>query len=566
MIKKILYILTKKDKQFLLYLIFFSVVIALLETIGISIIMPFISVASDFSVISSNKYYYYLYQLFNFDNEINFVVSFGILLIIFYIFRSIINLFYFHLLARFAKGRYHTISCRLFSNYLSMSYRDFVERNSSELKKSIITETQNFTFLLTGVILMLSEVFVVIFIYSVMLYVNLKITLLLTLILVINAIFLIRFVAVNIKKSGKKRERFQSNFYEIINSAFGNFKIIKLKDNNKILHNFYNASDGFAQANIKNDTLLNFPRLFLEAIGFSIVIFIVLYLVIKYETNITNALALISVFVLGLYRLLPSANRLFTGYNQILYQIKALDIIYDNISLKQERLNDNKIIFNKSIVLNNVCFAYLTHQLILDNINLTINKGNIIAFIGKSGSGKTTLVDLIMGLYLPKRGTISIDNNILNEGNIKSWRNKIGYIPQNIYLFDGTVMENIVFGGHADIVLVKKVLQQANILDFLETKQQGINTKVGEGGIKLSGGQKQRIAIARALYYNPEILVLDEATSALDSVTEAKIMDEIYNISIKENKTLIIIAHRLSTISKCDKIYKITNNIIDEQK
>jgi ABC-type multidrug transport system fused ATPase/permease subunit len=198
--------------------------------------------------------------------------------------------------------------------------------------------------------------------------------------------------------------------------------------------------------------------------------------------------------------------------------------------------------------------------LALNSINLTINKGDKIAFVGKSGSGKSTLVDLIIGLYQPSQGELCIDGVPINKSNLQNWRSQIGYIPQQVYLFDGTIAENVCFGRKIDQSLLEKTLKQANIFNFLQGKQ-GVKTIVGEGGIQLSGGQKQRIAIARALYGQPEILVLDEATSALDDKTEKKIMHEIYQIS--QNKTLIIIAHRLSTIKRCDVVYEIKNKTID---
>jgi ABC-type multidrug transport system fused ATPase/permease subunit len=556
LISKLRVLLTKKDKQFLVGLLFFSIFISLLETIGISIIMPFISVASDFTTIQSNEYYKLVYDFFNFKNETDFVFVFGIVLVVFYLFRSTINLFYFYLLERFSKGRYHLLAYRMFENYLGMSYRNFIEKNTSELNKAIINEVQNLTSLLGGLLFMMSEVFVVIFLYSMMIYINWKITLLLTIILGLNAFFLVKFISPKIKKAGQDREEFQKSFYEIINSSLGNFKIMKLKSNNdQIMKKFETSSYGFAKVNILNETLAHFPRLFLEAIGFSLVALMVVYLVFKYETDISNSLALISVFVLGLYRLMPSANRILSGYNQVLYNIKSLDIVHNDIMYDSEILLDKNISFNNSINLKNVSFEYIHNKPILKNINIMIKKGSSVAFVGESGSGKSTLVDIIIGLYKPVSGEIYVDDDELNDSNIKSWRKKIGYIPQSVYLFDGTVTQNVAFGDNIDIERVKEVLKKANILDFLESHQDGLDTLVGEGGIKLSGGQKQRIAIARALYDDPDILVLDEATSALDNETEAKIMDEIYSIS--EDKTLIIIAHRLSTIDRCENVYKL---------
>jgi len=564
LIKKLRYLLTKRDKQLLLFLLLFSIVISIIETVGISVIMPFIQVASDFSVIESNKYFNALYKFFSFESHVDFVVTFGIVLILFYIFRSAINLFYFYLLSRFSRGRYHLLAYRLFENYLGLSYKDFINRNSSELNKAIINEAQNLTTLISGILFMMSEIFIVFLIYTMMLYVNWKITLLLTLILGGSALFLVKVISPRIKQAGIDREAVQKKFFEIINSSFGNFKIMKLKSNSdKVLKEFAQSSYGYAQSNIINETYSHFPRLFLEAIGFSIVAFVVTYLVYKNQTDISGAMALISMFVLGLYRLMPSANRILTSYNHIQFTRKSLDIVHEDIMYNSEDLGDEEVAFKEKIELKDIYFEYVESRPIFNDLNLTIKKGEKIAFVGESGSGKSSLVDIIIGLYKPLKGEIFVDDIELTNKNIKNWRKKIGYIPQSVYLFDGTVAENVAFGSTIEMQRVKEVLKQANILDFLETHQKGIDTVVGEGGIKLSGGQKQRIAIARALYDNPEILVLDEATSALDNETEAKIMEEIYEIS--ENKTLLIIAHRLSTIEWCDRVLKIQEGkIIDE--
>jgi ATP-binding cassette subfamily B protein/ATP-binding cassette subfamily C protein len=204
----------------------------------------------------------------------------------------------------------------------------------------------------------------------------------------------------------------------------------------------------------------------------------------------------------------------------------------------------------------------MTGGTVIKNISFEINIGEKVAVTGESGSGKTTLVDIIIGIYRPLQGSLYVDNVLIDKANIRSWRSKIGYIPQNIYLFDGTVAENVCFGYKPDEDKVIRVLKKVKIWDFLETKE-GINTLVGEGGLQLSGGQKQRIGIARALYNDPEILVLDEATSSLDNNTEAQIMDEIYDVS--GNKTLIIIAHRLSTVERCNKRIHIEDGKISNE-
>lgn len=559
---KLFSILTGHDKKFLFILVFISIAVSLVEMIGVGAILPFINIASNFTNIHTNAYTETIYTFFHFDSDIDFVIAIGIALLIFYFLRSLLNLGYFHLLAKFSKGRYHLIAYRLFENYLGMSYRSFIDKNSADLSKAIVNEAQNMTTLISGLLLMFSEIFVVIFIYAIMLYINWKITLLISTILIVNAFFLTIMVSRAIKKAGISREEHQKKFFEIIQSSLGNFKMMKLTSSTEsILEKFDQASSGYAQANIRNETLSHFPRLFLEALGFGIVIFMVIYLVNKYQSDISGTLALISMFVLGLYRLMPSANRILSGYNQILFYKSSLDIIHNDLMYDAEKLQETPIAFNQTITLDHIYFEYNEDKPIIRDLSLAIHKGDKIAFIGESGSGKSTLVDLIIGLYRPKSGTISVDGTLLDESNIKAWRSKIGYIPQNIYLFDGTVAQNVAFGKAINNVHIKEALRQANILEFLETHHEGINTMVGEGGIKLSGGQRQRIAIARALYGNPEILVLDEATSALDSDTEAKIMEEIYKIA--QNKTLIVIAHRLSTIEGCEKVFKFNNTQIN---
>lgn len=561
---KISLLLTRRDKLFLGYLLVFSIFISLIETVGVSIIMPFIAVATDFTHIQSNPYFSFLYNFFSFTSASYFILAFGICLILFYLGRSALNLFYIYLLARFARGRYHLIAYRLFENYLGRSYQHFTVFNSGELSKSIISEAQNVTNIIQQLLLMISEALVVMFIYSVLIWMNWKITALLTLILGMNAFLLTQTVSKWIKVEGIKKEVAQRSFYNIILTTFGNFKMLKLKSKDSlILNDFEKQSDIFAKSNISHETLGSTPRLFLEALGFGIVVFVIIYLVYKYDTNIASSLPMISVFIIALYRLLPSANRILNGYNQVLFYHKALDIVHNDLIYEIEDLGKGSITFNKKIELCNVSFGYTKEKLIFKEVNLSIQKGERIAIIGESGSGKSTLLDIMIGLYRPLNGHIFIDSTPLCDANIKAWRHKIGYIPQSIYLFDGSVADNVAFGEFKDVPKIKDALRKANMLDFLEEHHEGIETRVGEGGIMLSGGQKQRIAIARALYQDPEILVLDEATSALDTETESKIMQEIYEIC--QDKTLIIVAHRLSTIKQCTRIYKLLQGKLHEQ-
>lgn len=544
-------LLTKKNKQFLLILLFLTIILSTIETIGISAIMPFISMVANPAILE-NGYYKLFYDFFSFETTTDFIIAFGFALILFYIFRGAYNLFYTYMLSRFSYGSYHQFAFRLFDGYLNMPYKSFVQKNSSTLTKTIVNEASNLSSLVQQTLLLLSEIFTVIFLYVILLFVNWKMTLVLTLVLVLKILLLTKTISKVVKKQGEKRNELQINFYKIISEAFGNFKLVKLRGNEeKTLSEFGIASSGYSKTNIISNTLSQAPRNILEMIGFSMLIASVIYILVQHK-DASFVIPIISMYALALYRMLPAVNRMLFSYNQILFLHKSLDVVHADISYPIEDEGNEKISFDRTIKMVNVDFSYDEKTKVLQDINLTINKGDKLAFVGESGGGKSTLVDIIIGIYRPQSGNIYIDDKLLCENNIKSWRQKIGYIPQSIYLSDSTVSDNVVFGRSYDEGKIIDVLKKANIWDFLKTKD-GLLTKVGEGGIQLSGGQKQRIGIARALYGNPDVLVLDEATSALDNETEAKIMDEVYDAST--DKTLIVIAHRLSTVERCNKIY-----------
>ncbi len=557
MLKKIFFILSKEDKKFLFSLLFFSVFISFIESFAISLVMPFITLASDFSYFDKNKYLIQLKDYLALP-VFEIIVYFGVVLIAFYVLRALLNSYYFHLLARFSKGRYHAIAYKVFAKFLNTDYENFTQKNQSEILKSITGEVYNLSTMISSFLLMMSEIFVVLLLYTLMLLVNYKITLFLSLFMIINAFILIKVLSPIVKKAGLKREEAMKNFFEILNTNLNNFKLIKLKTKEDgVLNLFKTQSEIFARANITNESVSAMPRIYLEGVGFCVLVFIVVFLVFKNQSDISGILATISIFVLALYRLMPSANRIITSYHDLLYYRSSLDIIYQILKQKEESLGEEKINFEKELRLENLTFGYKDKKNLFTCLNLSIKKGEKIAFIGESGCGKSTLVDIIIGLLSPREGRVLLDENELNMKNVKNYRQKIGYIPQNIYLFNDSIAKNISFGDEVDEEKLQRVIKQANLEHFVKNLPQGVQTKVGDGGSNLSGGQKQRIAIARALYLDPEILVLDEATSALDTESEAKIMDEIYKIS--KDKTMIIIAHRLSTITRCDSIYRLEN-------
>ncbi|MCI5209939.1 MAG: ABC transporter ATP-binding protein [Candidatus Electrothrix sp. ATG2] len=294
----------------------------------------------------------------------------------------------------------------------------------------------------------------------------------------------------------------------------------------------------------------------MELAGFGLLIFALTLYIGLQETDIKSLLPVFSLFAVALYRLLPSVNRVVTSWNLILAGVGSLRVVHQELHQSQEVLGDQSISFSKEIILEDVSFSYDAASPVLQKINLRIRKGERLAIIGESGHGKSTLLDLIIGLLQTTEGRITVDGIEVTTENLRSWRKKIGYIPQAVYLFDGTVGENVVFGRAYNEERLLKVLRQANIWEFLKTKK-GLETMVGDAGVMLSGGQRQRIAIARALYGEPEVLVLDEATSGLDYFTEKNVVEELKNIS--KPSTLINVTHRVESIINGSTICEIRN-------
>jgi ABC-type bacteriocin/lantibiotic exporter with double-glycine peptidase domain len=277
----------------------------------------------------------------------------------------------------------------------------------------------------------------------------------------------------------------------------------------------------------------------------------------------------LGVFVAAAFRLIPSANRIIGSIQQIKVAEPIVELLYRefneiNNEIPTHNKNPNNLVFKNKINLKNISFSYNnSEEYEINNIDITINVGDFIGIIGKSGSGKSTIVDLILGLLTPQKGQIDIDGMLLNDENYPDFRKLIGYVPQVIYLTDSSLKSNIAFGlkdEDIDHVALQKAIVLSHLSELVESLPNGIETFVGERGVRLSGGQRQRIGIARALYNNPQILILDEATSALDNNTENEIMNAVNQLH--GNKTIIIIAHRFTTIKNCDIVYKIESGKI----
>lgn len=564
MLKEINRIFDKKDKMIIGVSIIFSLLTSITEVFGISILFPFMGVLTNPENIYSNKYSKYIYENFFKEDYRKFIIYFGVGIILIFILKNIVTILYNYYTTVVARKLNRKYSNKLLATYLDFEYINYIKKNRSEFMRIVTQECGLLVGIFQNIISLISEIFIITLLYGIMIYTDWKLTFAMTLFLLVNLLIIKYIVLAEIKKIGKLRESKNKKLYKLVNSIFSNYKFIKLKaDNFEVKNEFNNIQIEIDKIGIKQNTFLPIPRAILEFSGFFMIVAIILYSVSLYgEEGIKNILPVVSLFFLALYRMLPSIIRIVGVFQGFAFYAPVPGRIEEELSYSLENLKDEKVDFSKKIEVKDLEFEYEKNTPILDKVSLSIEKGDRIAFIGESGSGKTTLVDILMGLYRVKSGKIYVDGVEINNRNLKDWRKKIGYIPQEIYLFDGTVGENVSIGHDYDEARVIEVLKQAKIWEFFKNKE-GVHTKVGDAGIMLSGGQKQRVGIARALYKEQEILVLDEATSALDDNTEEQIIYELYNLA--EDKTLIMIAHRLTTLKKCNKIFQLEKGKIKKE-
>jgi ATP-binding cassette subfamily B protein/ATP-binding cassette subfamily C protein len=557
-LNKLFRLLTHRHKVYLVILFILTVGFAVIETLGISVIMPFISLAADPGLLASG-WYKKAFDLFGTVSAESFIIGLGIGIICFYIFRAVYSVLLTWFMNRFSFGMYKYFSKKIFKTVLSISYKLYTVKNSAELMRTITNEANEISRITLNILQFCSEAFTILMVYAVIVLLNWKMTLIVSAILLSIVLFLLSILTNRNKIEGAKRLVSGRKMNRTLKETLGNYKYVKLKGNEESILAVYDATvETYARSEVMNNVLGIIPKGILESIGFSFLVAVVVFIIRVYH-DASRVIPVISMYALALYRILPSVHRMLQNVSSIVYLQKCLEGVEQSLNQPVEMEESAPLAFDQSIRLEDIHFKYMTGSDVITGVSLEIKKGEKIAITGESGSGKSTLVDIIIGIHKPVSGKVYIDNTAIADDNIRSWRKKIGYIPQSIYLFDGTVAENVSFGSISNDEKIIKALQMANIWDFLAAKD-GINTVVGEGGIQLSGGQQQRIGSARALYDNPEVLVLDEATSALDTETELKIMDEIYNISA--HKTLIVIAHRLSTVERCERKIRIEHGTI----
>ncbi len=574
-IKKFLYLLSYQERKRAYLLMVMILIMALLDMLGVASIMPFIAVLSNPELIETNVILNKMFKVsgrFGIETNQQFLFLLGIFVFLFLVISLSFRALTHYAQVRFLSLREYSLGKRLVEGYLHQPYSWFLNRHSAEIGKTILSEAGKIVGKgLAPLISLISQGAVTIAIISLLLLVDPKLTMIVGLTLGIAYGLIYKFSRSYITQIGKESLKVNEWRFTALSEAFNATKEIKLGGLEEIyIKRFSEPSKILANYKTSVSIVGQIPRFALEAVTFGGMILVSLYLMSQSGT-FTKAAPILGLYAFAGYRLLPSLQHIYNDIILIRFTIPALDSVYDDLkSLQPYNSSENQksLILDENITLKNLCYNYpKASKTALNNINFSIQARSTVGLVGATGSGKTTTVDIILGLLEPQKGTLEVDGKKIDKNNLRSWQQTIGYVPQQIFLSDDTIAANIAFGTDPKDVnqeAVEYASKIANLHEFVTNELPlQYKTKIGENGIRLSGGQRQRIGIARALYYDPQILILDEATSALDNLTERAVMEAVHKL--KKNITIILIAHRLSTVKNCDNIFLLEKGELKKQ-
>jgi ATP-binding cassette subfamily B protein len=563
--------LSKYRKTQLIQLLILMLMGGIAEFISLGAIVPFLAILIDTQQALDIPFVVFVLDVININPSDDIYKQITILFIFVIIISNIIRFLLLTTIMKFNFSLGHDLGIKIYRNSLNTPYAECVLRNSSEIVGGI-NKLEHLTWIVLSIINAMSGVIMIFFIFITILLISpvFASTLFLSLFAVYSIFFLIS--KNKLKKSSFIIGENSNKRVQLIQEGLGSIRDILLNHNQLVFLNQFKEIDlEMRNAQISNSIIGASPRFIIEAFAMVAIVLIAYFSISNNNTSTAYIVSTLGALTLGLQRLVPLAQHVYSGWTQF---SGNKNILNDVMKLaKSSKLGEmdkkvKSISFNRAIEFKNVSFFYNNNEsLVVDNVNFLIKKGTMVGLIGATGSGKTTIVDLLSTLLNPTNGEILVDNSPLNDNFYFKWKEKITYVSQHIYLLDASFAQNIAFGlsnNEIDLNIVKSVADQAQISKFIENNNNGYQTIIGENGVFLSGGQKQRIGIARALYKNSQILIFDEATSALDSETEENIILSIKNF--KKDITIIIISHRATTMKYCDSIYKITDGKVTKEQ
>ena len=560
----------RRQKQFwLLLLLMISASIS--EIISVGAVLPFLGVLATPDQVYQHPLIQPLIQILEITKPSQLILPLTILFIAAVVLAGTIRLLLLYTMTRLSYATGADLSINIYRRTLYQEYAVHVSRNSSEVINGIITKTNIvISSILTPLLMFISSIILIIGIMGALFLISVGVALSAFISFGLLYWLVIRYTKIQLKENSQIIANQSTQMIKSLQEGLGGIRDVLINGSQQFYCEYYrNADLSLRQASGNNVFISGSPRYVMEALGMTLIA-VLAYTMTQQDSGINTAIPVLGALALGAQRLLPSLQQAYSAYSTIKGSESSfkdvLDLLDQSLPEYAEQPRPKPISFEKEIKLTNLSFRYTEDTpLVLKDIDLSLKKGARIGFMGVTGSGKSTLLDIIMGLLTPTGGELIIDKQPINNQNRRAWQAHIAHVPQNIYLSDGTIKENIAFGiakGQIDHQRVKKAAQQAQIAELIEEWKDGYQTFVGERGIRLSGGQQQRIGIARALYRKANVIIFDEATSALDNETELEVMKAIEDLG--KEITVLIIAHRLTTLKGCDKIIKLNkNNIIN---
>ena len=579
--KELFALLTVDQRRRYLSLQIMMVFMAFMELLGIASIGPFMALVADMQLLETNVILNRIYVASGVSTHTDFLFITGLFVLLMLSLASILSMITTWRLSLFAYSVGTEISDRLYHYYLQKDWLFHASGSSAQLTKQIATEALRVTnFIILPFIQMNARLVLAVFIsVSIFIY-NPLIATVGVVLFASGYVIIYRMIRKRIALYGEYVSTTSTDRFRLMNEGFGGVKDVLLYNRrHDFVHQFETSGKLFAHAQGVNTALSQAPRYLMELLAFGAMIGLVLVLLTTREGNLSQVLPILTVYALAGFKLLPALQQIYHSVATIRGNTAAFDSIKEDLlaslTVDSEQGAASDIASGqtidlariKNIRLNRVSFTYPNKVMpALDSINLNIPINSTVGFVGESGSGKSTAIDLLLGLIAPNTGQLMLDDLIIDEKNKQAWQQYIGFVPQSIFLSEGSIAENVAFGicrKDIDLVRVKQAIKLAHLEFLVDSLSEGLSTKVGERGVQLSGGQRQRIGIARALYNQADVLVFDEATSALDGITEKVIMDAIQELS--GQKTIVMIAHRLKTVKNCDIIYLMKQGRIVEQ-
>lgn len=597
MFQQLIYILDRKQQQKSVLLLALFFVSALLETLGVSVVIPFIVALTSPDTLMEYAIVRNISGKFGVETEKELLLLVGIGLILVYIVKDSMIMLANYIQLRFRNGIERDLSVLMLKSYLSREYMYFVETNSSDVMRGVSGDISNVAQIIDQFSMLFAETLTCVLLGVFLVYLDPLFALGLLLLALATALLIILAFKKKNAECGRQCREAYSKRYQYIYQPINGYKEISVSQRKQyFIDQFQKEADRACRFNTQYLFICKLPTRVINTVFISGLVILVCIMVVFGNSRVTDQLVtVLGAVAVATVRILPALSNITASMNGLVYNRLSLEEAHQNISLA--RMREKKLVgkeedaqtgkgglceeqkldagckdqrdsgdaighkyegFQTELTVRNVWWRYPEGEKnVLEDTSITIRKGEAVALIGESGAGKTTLADIILGLLYPQKGEVLVDGVDIYSIP-KQWAKMIGFVPQNVFLIDDTVRHNVAFGIYEDEIEEEKIiraLKSAQIYDFVQGLPHGLDTMVGEGGIKFSGGQRQRIAIARALYDNPDILILDEATSALDNETESAVMQSID--ALKGTKTLIIIAHRLSTIQNCNKVYEV---------